>query len=266
MTIRKVANLFTKTTNKELDLVGVALHNKYIDPMTDVEPAVTLENYQGHSLFTFGFAPVGAQYAQLNQFNEAVKGSKAGVPTDVVLEPLPPSDPDEYKLLEHTRDIISIGVFMDDAQATVEDMTINKIKYYKASLDQPLADSTFTVVLLFKEHLDDSETFFAGFVDRKLTPAVGTKLLELAGERLCGMPIAYASSASDAMTMSLLPVASPLAVDINDEGKLSIANDTAKIGLDMHKVESVHVMHSLQNDYIVTAKAGRNVLIICFHR
>ena len=265
MTIRKVANLFSKTANKELDLVGVALHNKYIDPMTDIEPAVTLENYQGHNLFTFGFDPVGAQYAQLNQFNNAVKETESGVPSDVVLEPLPP-DKDIAPLTEHVRDIISIGVFMDDVQTDVEELTLNKIKYFKATIERPIADSSFKVVLLFKEHLDDSETFFSGFVDRKLTPAVGTKLLELAGERLCGMPVAYASSASDAMTMSLLPVSSPLAVDINDEGKLSIANDTAKIGLDMHKVSSVHVMHSLQNDYIVTAKAGRNVLIICFHR
>ena len=265
MTVRQVSNLFNKVADKKLNLVGVALDNKYIDPMTNVEPVATIANDQGHSLMVFTFTPVGRQYEQLNQFNEAIKDNNAGRPAEAVLEPVPDPDKDAPKLMAHQSDVVTIGVYLDDAQAEVESLLVNKIKFYKAILNQKIGDSDLEVTLLFREKTGSSERFFSGFVDKTLTPKTGIKVLTLIGERLTGFPISYVTSASEALTMTLLPISSPLAVTVEDD-KLTVANATAQVGVDLTKVTSVHVLHSLEDEYLVTVRAPKNVAIIALHR
>lgn len=264
MTIRQVTNLMNKTADKELLLVGVALDSPYIDPMTNIEPSVMFSEEQGHSVLSFMFSPVGAQYPQLNQFNKAIRELKAGVPAESISEPAPEEDPIAPKVLAHQRDTVVIGVYFDEAVGEVESFNLNKIKFYKATLKQKLADTDLTATLLFRERTSSSSSFFAGMVDKNLTQSVGVKLLKLIGERLVGVPVSYATSANAALTSSILPVSSPLAVEVEDT-KLTVANDSASLGVDLNAVSSVHVLHTLEDEYLVTVRASQNALIIALH-
>ena len=262
MTIKQVSNLFDKVADKQLSLVGVALDNPYIDPMTNIEPAVVLSAEEGRSILTFTFSPVGAQYTQLKQFNLAVAETRAGVPA-VSVEPAV-VEPDAVPLLNHQRNTVSIGVFFDDADGEVSSMNINSIKFHKAVLKQKVADTTLTATLLFREKTSDSSSFFAGFVDKALRPSTGVKVLQLLGERLVGVPVSYATSASNAMSSSILPVSSPLAVKVEDT-KLTVANDSATLSLDLNAVQDVHILHTREDEYLVTVKAPKTVVVIALH-
>lgn len=266
MTVKKITNLVKATHEGNKNLVGVAISTPYLDDMLVVEPNIEFDAQGGRSGLTLFTLPVGAQFEQINHFNSEI--TKAGIgfgPVDA--KPEESKTDEENAVGSFRKNQVETTLFIDDGDTyyDIKNFKIDSIDFVKARLTLALGDNVIIITLLFRDATSNSKSFFAGFVDRDLTPSVGTKIIELVAERLSGYPLAYATSTADGiLSASLLPIGSAMSIKLNKD-LIIVSNATATIQLATKNLSSVKVVHSMDGEYLVSAKVNKNLLILALH-
>lgn len=274
MKMNSVVKLLAEVNNKQKDLVGIKVQNKFIDDAIQEQPNVTIASVPmlEDSEMIITFMPEDKQYDQLNNLVSLLKETNEGElirKVELTKPEAPESDEEEaYMGLTPQRYEVKIGFFINmKEKVESKNFILEETKFTQVAITKELGfvAQPVKITFLFKEHTSDSRTFFSDLVDRDLGKRSTKNILNLLSDgNLSSTRLTMVSVENTDVKTSIFPLSNVISVvspEASDSEFYLVTSSDSTLLLDQNKIKSSSIIKTMNKEYIFSVLVGRSTFL-----